>query len=70
MEDLGRSRALVLSLDEKEKRGGGGTVQSGEFPGTRPLPSTGGSVLVAPFALLCWPPPLFIQPPSDLLNCC
>lgn len=30
----------------------------------------GGAVLASPSALLCWPAPLFIQPPFDLLNCC
>lgn len=67
----GAQLCLILSLNQK---GEGVMVQCDEFLGTPTLPSAGEgggcSVLVSPFALLCWPAPLFIQPPFDLFNCC
>ena len=69
----GRERGFVSILTlESKKRGGGGEIVlcAVSFRELSHLVIRGGAVLASPSALLCWPAPLFIQPPFDLLNCC
>lgn len=67
----GEGLCFYPHIRKQKKRGGGGnSAMCCEFPGTLTLGDTGGAVLASPSALLCWPAPLFIQPPFDLLNCC
>lgn len=67
----GEGLCFYPHIKKQKKREGGGIVLCAvSFRELSHLVIRGGAVLASPSALLCWPAPLFIQPPFDLLNCC